>query len=98
MRFLTLCCPFQVPLLDASNLGLIKPNTLVQFRGMVQDMLGNEFYVGAFKEDLGPEFGVHGQTQGTHGHEAAAATAMISTWGCDGDDDDEIDTDTGLRQ
>ena len=49
MRFLTLCCPFQVPLLDASNLGLIKPNTLVQFRGMVQDILGNEFYAGAFK-------------------------------------------------
>jgi hypothetical protein len=41
--------PFQVPVLDESNLGLIKPNTLVRFRGMVQDMLGNEFYVGAFK-------------------------------------------------
>lgn len=42
--------PFQVPVLDESNLGLIKPNTLVRFRGMVQDMLGNEFYVGAFKD------------------------------------------------
>ncbi|KAM0889155.1 hypothetical protein ACQ4PT_027891 [Festuca glaucescens] len=39
----------RVPVLDASNLGLIKPNTLVRFRGMVQDMLGNEFYAGAFK-------------------------------------------------
>ncbi|KAM0889158.1 hypothetical protein ACQ4PT_027891 [Festuca glaucescens] len=40
----------RVPVLDASNLGLIKPNTLVRFRGMVQDMLGNEFYAGAFKD------------------------------------------------
>uniref|UniRef100_A0A0D9Y3R1 Mini-chromosome maintenance complex-binding protein n=1 Tax=Oryza glumipatula TaxID=40148 RepID=A0A0D9Y3R1_9ORYZ len=40
----------KVPVLDESNLGLIKPNTLVRFRGMVQDMLGNEFYVGAFKD------------------------------------------------
>ncbi|CAM0879705.1 unnamed protein product [Alopecurus aequalis] len=40
----------RVPILDASNLGLIKPNTLVRFRGMVQDMLGNEFYAGAFKD------------------------------------------------
>lgn len=39
----------KVPVLDVSNLGLIKPNTLVRFRGMVQDMLGNEFYIGAFK-------------------------------------------------
>lgn len=40
---------FQVPVLNASNLGLIKPNTLVRYRGMVQDMLGNEYYIGAFK-------------------------------------------------
>uniref|UniRef100_A0ACD5TRH0 Uncharacterized protein n=1 Tax=Avena sativa TaxID=4498 RepID=A0ACD5TRH0_AVESA len=40
----------RVPVFDASNLGLIKPNTLVRFRGMVQDMLGNEFYAGAFKD------------------------------------------------
>uniref|UniRef100_A0A0D9UX68 Mini-chromosome maintenance complex-binding protein n=1 Tax=Leersia perrieri TaxID=77586 RepID=A0A0D9UX68_9ORYZ len=39
-----------IPVLDESNLGLIKPNTLVRFRGMVQDILGNEFYVGAFKD------------------------------------------------
>ncbi|KAK9167966.1 hypothetical protein Syun_000106 [Stephania yunnanensis] len=30
---------------------LTQPNSLVRFRGMVQDMLGNEFYVGAFKDD-----------------------------------------------
>jgi hypothetical protein len=40
---------FQVPVLDASNLGLIKPNNLVRYRGMVQDMLGSEYYIGAFK-------------------------------------------------
>ncbi|KAJ4769054.1 Mini-chromosome maintenance complex-binding protein [Rhynchospora pubera] len=40
----------QVPILDASSLKWIKPNTLVRFRGMVQDMLGNEFYIGAFKD------------------------------------------------
>ena len=40
---------FQVQVLDSSNLGLIKPNTLVRYRGMVQDMLGNEYYIGAFK-------------------------------------------------
>jgi len=39
----------QVPVLNASNLGLVKPNTLVRYRGMVQDMLGNEYYIGAFK-------------------------------------------------
>ncbi|KAL5725774.1 hypothetical protein ACHQM5_008880 [Ranunculus cassubicifolius] len=40
----------QVPILDHTSIGWIKPNTLVRFRGMVQDMLGNEFYVGAFKD------------------------------------------------
>ncbi|KAJ1282456.1 hypothetical protein BS78_03G053300 [Paspalum vaginatum] len=40
----------KVPVLNASNLGLIKPNTLVRYRGMVQDMLGNEYYIGAFKD------------------------------------------------
>ncbi|XP_058110592.1 mini-chromosome maintenance complex-binding protein isoform X1 [Magnolia sinica] len=39
-----------VPILDPTNLHWIQPNTLVRFRGMVQDMLGNEFYVGAFKD------------------------------------------------
>ncbi|KAL6848125.1 hypothetical protein ACP4OV_022253 [Aristida adscensionis] len=40
----------KVPVLNASSLGLIKPNTLVRYQGMVQDMLGNEFYIGAFKD------------------------------------------------
>ncbi|CAO2185820.1 unnamed protein product [Urochloa humidicola] len=40
----------KVPVLNASNLGLIKPNTLVRYRGMVQDMLGNEYYIVAFKD------------------------------------------------
>ncbi|XP_026424247.1 mini-chromosome maintenance complex-binding protein-like isoform X2 [Papaver somniferum] len=40
----------QVPILDSSTIGRIKPNSLVRFRGMVQDMLGNELYVGAFKD------------------------------------------------
>ncbi|ONM04996.1 Ripening-related protein grip22 [Zea mays] len=39
----------RVQVLDSSNLGLIKPDTLVRYRGMVQDMLGNEYYIGAFK-------------------------------------------------
>ncbi|MQL98059.1 hypothetical protein Taro_030760 [Colocasia esculenta] len=39
----------QVPVLDSSNLHLIRPNSLVRFRGLVEDMLGNELYIGAFK-------------------------------------------------
>ncbi|KAK8955939.1 Mini-chromosome maintenance complex-binding protein [Platanthera guangdongensis] len=39
----------RVPILDQSSLRWIKPNTLVRFRGMVQDMLGKELYIGAFK-------------------------------------------------
>ncbi|CAL9123278.1 unnamed protein product [Musa textilis] len=39
----------QVPILDASTIRWVQPNTLVRFRGMVQDMLGNELYVGAYK-------------------------------------------------
>lgn len=27
----------------------MQPKTLVRFRGMIQDMLGNEFYAGAYK-------------------------------------------------
>ncbi|XXG85926.1 hypothetical protein AAC387_Pa11g0921 [Persea americana] len=41
-----------VPILDPLNLHRIRPNSLVRFRGMVQDMLGNEFYVGTFKNGL----------------------------------------------
>ncbi|WCJ20040.1 Mini-chromosome maintenance complex-binding protein [Euphorbia peplus] len=40
----------QVPILSSETMKWIKPNTLVRFRGMIQDMLGNEFYVGAYKD------------------------------------------------
>ncbi|XP_020575358.1 mini-chromosome maintenance complex-binding protein [Phalaenopsis equestris] len=40
----------KVPILDKSSLTWMRPNTLVRFRGMVQDMLGNELYIGAFKD------------------------------------------------
>lgn len=41
----------QVPILDLSSIKWVQPNTLVRFRGMIQDMLGNEFYAGAYKDD-----------------------------------------------
>ncbi|KGN45829.1 mini-chromosome maintenance complex-binding protein isoform X1 [Cucumis sativus] len=40
----------KVPILNASSVKWLQPNTLVRFRGMIQDMLGNEFYVGAYKD------------------------------------------------
>ncbi|PON91752.1 Mini-chromosome maintenance complex-binding protein [Trema orientale] len=40
---------FGVPILDHKSIRWIQTNTLVRFRGMIQDMLGNEFYVGAYK-------------------------------------------------
>ncbi|KAH6773875.1 E2F target protein 1 [Perilla frutescens var. frutescens] len=40
----------QVPLLNSSTMKWVQPNTLVRFRGMIQDMLGNEFYVGTYKD------------------------------------------------
>ncbi|CAN4076304.1 unnamed protein product [Withania somnifera] len=40
----------QVPFLNPSTMTWLQPNTLVRFRGMIQDMLGNEFYVGAYKD------------------------------------------------
>ncbi|XP_027338865.1 mini-chromosome maintenance complex-binding protein isoform X2 [Abrus precatorius] len=40
----------QVPVLTPATIRCVKPNTLVRFRGMIQDMLGNEFYVGAYKD------------------------------------------------
>ncbi|KAJ4970296.1 hypothetical protein NE237_003395 [Protea cynaroides] len=40
----------QVPILDHASISWLPPNSLVRFRGMVQDMLGNELYVGAFKD------------------------------------------------
>ncbi|KAJ4847265.1 hypothetical protein Tsubulata_035593 [Turnera subulata] len=42
----------QVPILNHETVNWIGANTLVRYRGMVQDMLGNEFYVGAHK--VGP--------------------------------------------
>lgn len=30
----------------------MQPKTLVRFRGMIQDMLGNEFYAGAYKVSI----------------------------------------------
>nr|XP_043613110.1 mini-chromosome maintenance complex-binding protein [Erigeron canadensis] len=41
----------QVPMLTPSTVKWIQPNSLVRFRGMIQDMLGNEFYVGAYKNE-----------------------------------------------
>ncbi|GKU98242.1 hypothetical protein SLEP1_g11271 [Rubroshorea leprosula] len=40
----------QVPILNPQTIRLVQPNTLVRYRGMIQDMLGNEFYVGAYKD------------------------------------------------
>ncbi|XP_071690035.1 mini-chromosome maintenance complex-binding protein [Rutidosis leptorrhynchoides] len=41
----------QVPLLTPLTVSSIQPNSLVRFRGMVQDMLGNEFYAGVYKNE-----------------------------------------------
>ncbi|MFS7961045.1 putative mini-chromosome maintenance complex-binding protein [Helianthus anomalus] len=41
----------QVPMLTPSTVKRVQPNSLVRFRGMIQDMLGNEFYVGAYKNN-----------------------------------------------
>ncbi|WMV33685.1 hypothetical protein MTR67_027070 [Solanum verrucosum] len=40
----------QVPVLNPSSIARLKSNTLVRFRGMIQDMLGNELYVGMYKD------------------------------------------------
>ncbi|CAI9091851.1 OLC1v1026951C1 [Oldenlandia corymbosa var. corymbosa] len=40
----------QVPMLTPTTIRSLQTNTLVRFRGMIQDMLGNEFYVGAYKD------------------------------------------------
>ncbi|KAL6627366.1 hypothetical protein ACP70R_031092 [Stipagrostis hirtigluma subsp. patula] len=66
----------KVPVLDASSIGLIKPNTLVRYRGMVQDMLGNEFYIGAFKMvQLG------GQTSSLISHHSQCRTLVNRIFG-----------------
>ncbi|KAK9059703.1 hypothetical protein SSX86_020407 [Deinandra increscens subsp. villosa] len=41
----------QVPILTHSTVKWIHPNSLVRFRGMIQDMLGNEMYVGVYKNE-----------------------------------------------
>ncbi|VFQ77499.1 unnamed protein product [Cuscuta campestris] len=40
----------QVPVLNPRTIKSLQPNTLVRFRGMIQDMLGNEFYAGVYKD------------------------------------------------
>ncbi|VVB02908.1 unnamed protein product [Arabis nemorensis] len=40
----------QIPILDSSTIKWVQPKTLVRFRGMIQDMLGNEFYAGSYKD------------------------------------------------
>lgn len=40
----------QVPFLNSANIQWLQPNTLVRFQGMIQDMPGNEFYVGTYKD------------------------------------------------
>ncbi|KAI3815944.1 hypothetical protein L1987_15628 [Smallanthus sonchifolius] len=41
----------QVPILTHSTVKWVRPNSLVRFRGMIQDMLGNELYAGAYKNE-----------------------------------------------
>ncbi|KAL3690422.1 hypothetical protein R1sor_016731 [Riccia sorocarpa] len=43
----------QVPEINSTPLSAIPANTLVRFRGMVQDMFENEFYVGCYKSGEG---------------------------------------------
>ncbi|GAA0141636.1 hypothetical protein LIER_02739 [Lithospermum erythrorhizon] len=50
LRFLDNGGLLKVPLLNSKTIKWLQPNTLVRFRGMIQDMLGNEFYVGAYKD------------------------------------------------
>lgn len=40
---------FQIPSLNDTSLHSLKPNTLVRFRCMVQDMYDPEFYLGAYE-------------------------------------------------
>ncbi|WRX12233.1 Mini-chromosome maintenance complex-binding protein - like 1 [Theobroma cacao] len=40
----------QVPILNPKTMRWVQPYTLVRYRGMIQDMLGNEIYVGAYKD------------------------------------------------
>ncbi|KAK3281451.1 hypothetical protein CYMTET_10763 [Cymbomonas tetramitiformis] len=50
----------QIPSLNTENLDAIPPNSLIRFRGMIQDMYNPEYYVGAYQADS--ECGVHWRT------------------------------------
>lgn len=43
----------QIPILTEATMDSIPSNTLVRFRGMVQDMLNPEYYVGEYKDQYG---------------------------------------------
>ncbi|GMI84959.1 E2F target gene 1 [Hibiscus trionum] len=40
----------KVPVLTPKTLRWVQHNSLVRYRGMIQDMLGNEFYIGAYRD------------------------------------------------
>ncbi|XP_025887506.1 mini-chromosome maintenance complex-binding protein [Solanum lycopersicum] len=42
--------PSTVRVLNPASIARLKSNNLVRFRGMIQDMLGNELYVGMYKD------------------------------------------------
>ncbi|KAG6415959.1 hypothetical protein SASPL_123380 [Salvia splendens] len=65
----------QVPLLNSSTMKWVQPNTLVRFRGMIQDMLGNEFYVGAYKD--GDKWITNKFADGSHGPSDASSDVRI---------------------
>ena len=50
----TLLPPHQVPFVTQASVaqGKLRPNSLVRYRGLVQDMFDPEFYVGVFQETL----------------------------------------------
>ncbi|KAJ0677444.1 putative mini-chromosome maintenance complex-binding protein [Helianthus annuus] len=41
----------RVPILTHSTVKWVQANSLVRFHGVIQDMLGNECYVGAYKNE-----------------------------------------------
>ena len=42
-------CALQVPVLTPASRDLLAPGSLVRYRGMVQDMLNPEFYLGVYQ-------------------------------------------------
>ena len=50
MHFAENNSPLKVPVLQAATVENLRPGTLVRFRGMVQDMLDPEFYLGVYQE------------------------------------------------